>query len=1567
MAGNTVNVNVAVTDNGNTVNKRTKETKELNQELTKAAELSRKAQGVGAKYKGTQKDDEYGRARGAVGTGASARDFAKEARGLGGLVHVYATVAANLFAVTAAFGALKDAMNTTNMVNGMNQLGSASGVALGSMAQRFVEATDGAVSLREAMASVTKASSAGLSSKQVLDIAKGAKQASQALGLDMTDAVSRLTRGITKLEPELIDELGLYTKLGPAADKYALSIGKTAANLTDYEKRQAYAVAVLDELKQKFGDINLEANPYEKLASSIRNLAQTGLELVNKVLGPIASVLASNSTLLGAVLAGLAFKLLKMAVPALTSWRNELVKAADAAKKHAAEITESFASKNVEATMAKFNLPELQKNLDAAKHKYAQAVKDLTAIQEKESVRQTKTLKNIASGVYGQDPKDFARTQAQINDLNAKNTAQATAYADALKRVKDAKRDELKYTQDINAAHNLAEQQFQKSNMSEEARRRISRRAGARAESLGALAQVGADTERGGFKYGLAQLEKNITSAANMSGWDKLKTRATGWAIAGATEAKIFLNSLAGVMNVIGILGAVFGLLDAVFSTNSKALGEFNGAIEQNSKTVETAISVVKKYGDTISAAGSIAKGNTFAQLTEDIAALADKLEKTDSLSSWFDRMVDDVKQVAGHGLKQDFADSVAANLAAQLKLIPEGPLKAAAEEKLKSILEVGVLSEDAMRDALAKTSNSKVVEKGRQAGKALEDLSRKQKNAGEIIKQVGEQVKTADEQFMALGQSLALTDPVSKFGKELMAVGLEVTKAFQDTESTVGAVEKLLEKPRILGLLGPGAFQELTNIKAVLPEITKNIDNFTLQVDNTQKELDRLANIDLQGASQATINAIDTEKAKLKDRIGTLTINLEANKLNFTALNEQLSKIVSRAVGEGYSLVERMASAAQAQAAITVSKNLLQGLSGPGIAKAMGQLNIKEIDLQVQQNSIMATLNNTMLRANALKERELASQGIKDIQEKAQKEGRQLTFEEQNRVKQLQGTVADINIITGTMEKGGALSKEQLTAMNPTAATFGAQYAATTAGTRATNAALEAKRKAEQDNITLGTLKEAREESLKLEQSDARLIDLKKQQQDLTLSIYEYLSDSQMASKQQLELDKQAKDQELARRILGDERVGIQDRLNIAQKRGDTETAAALNQLLASKDKQISKLGEQQVAEQGILSIQQAQARIANDYAKINKLAQDRIALQQIQRDIEIDSINNQMELFGLRSNLLLLTPDEIANTEKVLKSNLLEKQSENDRLKAAESREQKLRKLSEDEAKAKADLANYDAKYYADQKKAIDQFYDSELERINRNNTAKQQAIDLQYSMTDRMKAYDQAFQDAFRGMGDVMVEFAKTGKLSFKDLIDSMIAGLIRYEMQLAATSIYRSFGGLSGILAGMNIGGTTMQARAASTMPGDSLDNMISITGGFGTVPKAKGAAYIGGVEAFGRGGAFTNSIVSSPTLFKFAHGTGLMGEAGPEAIMPLKRDSNGSLGVVAQSSAPSVDIVVNNYSNAQATTKETTDSRGNRKIEVVIGEMVAGEMSRTGSTLQQSMQSNFNSKPVVARR
>jgi len=83
--------------------------------------------------------------------------------------------------------------------------------------------------------------------------------------------------------------------------------------------------------------------------------------------------------------------------------------------------------------------------------------------------------------------------------------------------------------------------------------------------------------------------------------------------------------------------------------------------------------------------------------------------------------------------------------------------------------------------------------------------------------------------------------------------------------------------------------------------------------------------------------------------------------------------------------------------------------------------------------------------------------------------------------------------------------------------------------------------------------------------------------------------------------------------------------------------------------------------------------------------------------------------------------------------------------------------------------------------------------------------------------------------------------------------------------------------------------------------------------------ANGGAFggTGQIQAFANGGAFTNSVVSSPTLFKFASGgsfkTGVMGEAGPEAILPLKRGADGKLGVIATGGgggAPVVNIVVN---------------------------------------------------------
>ena len=131
------------------------------------------------------------------------------------------------------------------------------------------------------------------------------------------------------------------------------------------------------------------------------------------------------------------------------------------------------------------------------------------------------------------------------------------------------------------------------------------------------------------------------------------------------------------------------------------------------------------------------------------------------------------------------------------------------------------------------------------------------------------------------------------------------------------------------------------------------------------------------------------------------------------------------------------------------------------------------------------------------------------------------------------------------------------------------------------------------------------------------------------------------------------------------------------------------------------------------------------------------------------------------------------------------------------------------------------------------------------------------------------EQAFVNAFKGMEDALVKFVMTGKLNFSDLARSIIADLTRMLVRFAI-----------------------VQPLFHSITGGKFLDN-------------ANGNVIDAGnrITAYARGG-----IVNKPTLFPMANGMGLMGEAGPEAIMPLKRGANGKLGV--QSSGGVGNIVVN---------------------------------------------------------
>lgn len=160
--------------------------------------------------------------------------------------------------------------------------------------------------------------------------------------------------------------------------------------------------------------------------------------------------------------------------------------------------------------------------------------------------------------------------------------------------------------------------------------------------------------------------------------------------------------------------------------------------------------------------------------------------------------------------------------------------------------------------------------------------------------------------------------------------------------------------------------------------------------------------------------------------------------------------------------------------------------------------------------------------------------------------------------------------------------------------------------------------------------------------------------------------------------------------------------------------------------------------------------------------------------------------------------------------------------------------------------------------------------------------------YAIDQAADAIDDA-REVTRGFFSDWINGAREGQSVFRSFADSAVNSLNRIIDKLLDRT-------LDGFLNSMFAGGLSFLAGGGGSGGdlGGAVMNLSSAR------PNALGGVYgpFGSIERFAKGAAFTNSIVSTPTLFRFANGAALgeMGEAGPEAIMPLKRGPNGALGV-----------------------------------------------------------------------
>jgi tape measure domain-containing protein len=274
----------------------------------------------------------------------------------------------------------------------------------------------------------------------------------------------------------------------------------------------------------------------------------------------------------------------------------------------------------------------------------------------------------------------------------------------------------------------------------------------------------------------------------------------------------------------------------------------------------------------------------------------------------------------------------------------------------------------------------------------------------------------------------------------------------------------------------------------------------------------------------------------------------------------------------------------------------------------------------------------------------------------------------------------------------------------------------------------------------------------------------------------------------------------------------------------------------------------------------------------------------------------------------------------------------------------EQDRAKIQGEFGKQMEKLAQTDNK--GEEAKALLSKTQAQLEALALDNRGKMTALKLQesaagYQTLTQLQQEDFIAKQILAGKGEearLQVEIANT----IRDVKDPALAATLAKQIRANAEAkkeltlaenlkqIYTDLGmtikdGVIGAIQGA-IDGTKSLGEAAVGVLKNIANRMLDIAvnmalfgsisgmgskggGLLGLIPgldkRAKGGVYAqNGIQAFARGG-----IVNGPTLFPFAKGIGLMGEAGPEAIMPLRRGRDGNLGVMS-SGGGTTNVVVN---------------------------------------------------------
>jgi hypothetical protein len=431
MAKNKVYIDVVVDDKG----------------TTKRVAVDAKKLGAALEETGKSARTADKNAKGLAGTAsAGSKNFSKMAQGItGGIVPAYAAFAAQIFALTAAFNFLKRAADLENLRKSQIAYSQSTGAAVNSITTRLQQASQGMLGFQEAAQSAAIGAAKGFSSSQLEKLAEGSVKLSNRLGRSYEDTYDRLVRGISKAEPELLDELGITLRLETATRKYADALGVNVKTLTEAQRSQAVYNEAVEQMNRQTVGATSDANVFQALLKTFEEIQQTITSKLLPLFSSLASFINKNAdaaavafTALGALIlvniTGLT-QGIKGALASIFTFAGSSVGLVG----KTASLTGKLIGKALDPVIKEIKEAE-DKLLKAAKDsasKAQSAAKTLVSTGAKST-----TLQKIADGIevtpqaLGRLRKDLARVKKEIQETGeTASEAFAGATVDGIERV----------------------------------------------------------------------------------------------------------------------------------------------------------------------------------------------------------------------------------------------------------------------------------------------------------------------------------------------------------------------------------------------------------------------------------------------------------------------------------------------------------------------------------------------------------------------------------------------------------------------------------------------------------------------------------------------------------------------------------------------------------------------------------------------------------------------------------------------------------------------------------------------------------------------------------------------------------------------------------------------------------------------------------------------------------------------------------------------------------------------------------------------------------------------------